>query len=170
MMSLVATLRHHDAKTLVRAVSDYTSEQRSQAIKKQEEILYNGNPALFGTCIICGVKADYRGDHFVSAIIDKRPRFRNNRLLEINHPLNMVLCCKNSQCNNEKKKQALIKMNESYKKYYEYVLENCPTMNISLDQYMEHDAYTYKMMEMRKARLDYLIKKSKCIYVEDIDD
>jgi hypothetical protein len=120
---------------MVPRTTAYSVEEVETSIKNQNEILFENNPALYDKCIICGVVAQSRGDHYVSAISDKMPRFRGDRLIQINHPMNMVPCCKNAQCNNEKKKKNLIDTVPRYAKYYNYVLENCPCVNITKEEY-----------------------------------
>ena len=145
-------------------------------------ILYDGISDLFGCCIICNKPCQPRGDHFVSAIMKGgRPHFRNGKLLAINHPMNMVPCCPNSQCNNESKKNALLNNSDPsmlrFSKYFAYVLKNCPTVNITEEKW---DDWVKKQRELSilskkctedliESCLNYRISRIREDYVEDID-
>jgi hypothetical protein len=168
MMNRIGTLRNEDAKRLVPTTASYGQEVRLAAETVQKEILYENNPELYGTCVICNKPTETKGDHYVSAIKEKLPRFRNNYMLAINHPMNMVYCCK-GRCNEETKKMLLVSTSERHKNYYNYVLENCPIVKITMEQYVEHDRMTIKEMESRASRLRNLVLSSKSIYTEDID-
>jgi hypothetical protein len=107
---------------------------KTETDKKQEEILYENNPALYGTCIICDKKANKQSDHLVSAIFEKKPRFRDGKILAIEHPLNKVYCC-SGKCNNEKNKAKTMLIKPRLKAYYDYVLEHIPTNNVTEEQF-----------------------------------
>lgn len=169
MLSRLPTLRNDDAKLLVPTTASYGKEAIKEARELQEKILYGGDPKLSGTCIICEKPSSRYGDHYVSAISAKLPRFRNNRLMATNHPMNMVACCSNAQCNNEVKKMALIASSERHRNYYNYVLAHCPTVNISLEDYMKHDVFNIEFSDARVKRLRQLKALSSRMYVEDID-
>lgn len=160
-MARNGTLRNEHAKSLVPSTASYPKLTKDLARKNQNTILCDNNPALFDRCIMCNVETKSRGDHYVSAIVNKRPRFRNGFLLATNHPMNMVPCCKNSQCNNEKKKMALINTVERYKAYHEYVLKNCPCVNITEEEYEALDRSVTEMMESRAKQMRELFEKGK---------
>jgi len=81
----------------------------------------------------------------------------------------MVACCKNSQCNCEAKKLAVIGISERHKNYYDYVLENCPTVNITRDDYKKLDDFNIKMCEERMRLIKKVKNDATAVYVEDID-
>ena len=160
-MGRISTLRNEAAKSLVPSTASYSKEIKKEAIKIQNEMLFENNPDLYDKCIICNKAIKNRGDHYLSAIVNKKPRFRDGRLIAINHPMNMVPCCKNPQCNNEPKKKSLINTVERYKKYYDYVMENCPCINISEEEYDAHDMSVVEFMELRAKQITQLVTKSK---------
>jgi hypothetical protein len=171
------------AKRLCPTTAKYSKEEREEAVKQMNAILYDGRPYLFGCCIICNKPYQPRGDHFVSAIMKGgKPHFRNGWLLAINHPMNMVPCCPNPQCNNESKKKPLLKNSDPsmlrFNNYYTYVLENCPTVNITEEQWddwekkqrelsIQSKKYTEDLIE---SSLNYHSSRMRQDYIEDIDD
>ena len=161
MMARNGTLRNESAKSLVPSTASYPKEVKNEAKEVQNTILCDNNPELFNRCIICNKETKSRGDHYVSAIMNKRPRFRNGFLIATNHPMNMVTCCKNPQCNNERKKMTLINTVERYKKYHDYVLENCPYVNITEEEYDTFDRNVTEMMESRAKQMRELFNKGK---------
>jgi hypothetical protein len=50
---------------------------------------------------------------------------------------------------------------ERYKKYYDYVLENCPCVNITEEEYEAHDKAVLEFMKSRAEQLTQLVTKSK---------
>lgn len=161
MMSRMSSLRNEAAKALVPSTASYSKEIKELARELQNRILYENNPELFDKCIICSRATDNRGDHYLSAIFNKRARFRNGYLIAINHPMNMVRCCSNSQCNNESKKSNLINSVARYKNYYDFILENCPCVNISEEEYDALDKSVCDFMESRKKQMTQLLLKGK---------
>jgi hypothetical protein len=155
----MSSLRNDAAKALVPSTASYSREVKDTSRQTQNEILFENNPTLYDKCIICNKATDNRGDHYVSAIVNRMPRFRNGLLIAINHPMNMVPCCKNSQCNSESKKKFLIDTVERYKKFYDYVLENCPCVNITEEEYDAHDRSVLEFMKSRAGQLTQLVAK-----------
>ena len=164
-----SSMRHDLAKDLAYSKNSYTEEQKRIAKDKMVSIMFEGKEELYNRCIICEKEEYSQGDHFVSAIHKRTARFRNGRILQINHPMNMVACCKNAQCNNESKKMSKLAEKESYKAYYEYVLQNCPTMNISVDEFAEINGVIIESTQKIKQMVAAILAKPKIIYTEDID-
>lgn len=100
----------------------YAPIEYDNAKQKQIEILYEGNESRWGECYRCKQKGDNvgRNEHYIKLVADKKPSLKGN------HPLNMVFCCKNSQCNNENAKMKLVAENGRHKRYYDYIIEHCP--------------------------------------------
>ena len=117
----ISTMRHTMISQVAKnAAKRYTAKDHEYAKQMQIEILCEGNPDLWQTCITCGTPTDKRNDHYISLIKDKKPQPFGS------HPLNMVHCCPNSKCNNEKNKEKIIKRSERHRKYFEFVKEKCP--------------------------------------------
>lgn len=112
-----------------------TREELDRIETKQNELLYDFDPALFDTCVICetSMKGKKKTDHFVSAVTEKNARFRDGYILAINHPMNLVYCC--AKCNNESKKMNILEKNDRRMRYYEYLLANIPTNQVSREQW-----------------------------------
>jgi hypothetical protein len=160
MPSRVSTLLREDAIDLGRPKLNHEAKKQAirDAEKIQNQILYCGDPTLFKTCIICNTKLEgKRNDHFVSAIKDKSARFRDGKMLVIAHPLNKVYCCKG--CNNEQCKMKRIHEAKRLKDYYEYVLNHCPTNDITEEEWETHARLTKEAEEKRMERVDALHNK-----------
>ncbi len=164
-MSRHSTLLREDVLNLSPKIKDLQREQ--YALIKQREILYEGNPELDGTCVICDTlikgTRNKRGpvkktDHFVSAVVNKSPRYRNEQMLNVNDPINMVYCCP-GKCNNETNKAKRLNSSSRLQKYYEFVLNECLTTNINKGQFDEHSRLTIKSENERLERCKELLRK-----------
>ena len=160
MPSRLSTLLREDAIDLGKAKLNFQAKKQANADSEtiQNRILYCGDPSLFKTCIICDTKLEgKRTDHYVSAIKDKTARFRDGKMLVIDHPLNKVYCCKG--CNNEQRKMNRLKDVKRLKDYYEYVLNYCPTNEITEKEWDEHARLTKESEDKRLERVDKLHTK-----------
>ena len=158
MPSRLSTLLREDAIDLGKPIFKDKNEKKcaeNDAEQKQNEILYNGDCNLYKTCIICDKKIDgKRTDHFLSAITDKKARFREGKMLIIGHPINMVYCCRG--CNNEQKKKIRINDVSRIKNYYTYLINFLPTNEITEDEWNEHSLATKKSEDERISRVKEL--------------
>lgn len=111
-----------------------TRNEKAIVDKNQERILYENNPELYKTCIVCDKKCSKKNDHFVSAVFNKNARFRNGKILATEHPMNKVYCC-SGKCNNETNKKYAMDTKPRLKAYYDYVLQNIPTNNCTEEQF-----------------------------------
>jgi hypothetical protein len=135
-------------------------ELNADMTRIQNEILYENKPDLFDTCIICDKKVTgKRSDHYLSAVKDKMPRFRDGFLLATGHPMNMVYCCRDSKCNNEVKKQKRLEEQPRLRAYYEYVLANCPTVSVTQGEFEELNRMTIQAEKERLERVQALRSK-----------
>ena len=161
MPSRISTLLREDAIDLGKPFFKDKNDRKNSinnATEIQNEILYNGDVNLYNTCIICDEKLNgKKTDHFLSAIIDKRARFRENKMLIIGHPLNLVYCCKG--CNNETKKSRRIEEIPRINNYYKYLLEYLPTNKITEEEWDNHSCETQISEDKRLERIKNLHSK-----------
>jgi hypothetical protein len=135
-----------------------STSEKKEVEEIQKRILYEGNPELFNTCIICDKKASKRGDHLISAVNNKNARFRDGKILATGHPLNKVFCCSGG-CNNEKKKQIEIEKKPRLKAYYDYVLQHIPTVNITEEEFAKLNEETIENEKKRLSHVNSLLNR-----------
>lgn len=161
MPSRLSTLLREDAIDLGKPIFKNKDDKKisiNNATEIQNDILYNNDDNLYNTCIICEKKLKgKKTDHFLSAIINSTARFRENKMLIIGHPLNLVYCCK--ECNNEKKKLERINEIPRINNYYKYLLEYLPANEITEDEWNKHSYETKISENNRLERINHLQSK-----------
>jgi len=167
MPNRFSTLLREDAMDLGKAyLPPSRSRERAAIVEEvtrvQNEILYDNTPVLYNTCIVCDAKlTGKRSDHFVSAVCERSARFREDHILAIEHPMNMVYCCRNSRCNNEKQKKVRLASHPRLQAYYDYVLANCPTNGTTREEWIEHAKKTEEAENARLVRVKDLLSRSR---------